>query len=86
MDAVITGAVAGVVLLGLWLAETRRHVDRKRLRNADWEQASGRPGLWTSGARCPFCRSGGGLLEVEADELWFECLACGRRHRRDTRG
>ena len=86
MEAVIAGVVAGAVLLGLWVTANRRHVRRRRVRGADWDRASGHPDLWTSAARCPFCRSGGGLLEMDGDELWFECLACGRRHHRETRG
>lgn len=86
METVIAQVVAAAVLLGLWVTATRRHVRRRRIRSADWEEASARPDLWTSAARCPRCGAGAGLLELEGDQLWYECLSCRKRHVRQTRG
>jgi hypothetical protein len=83
----IAGLVALLLVLGgLWIAGNARYRRRRRAEGADWEQAADRPDLWTSGARCPSCRSSGGLLELDGDQLWFECLSCGRRHPRQSRG
>lgn len=87
--SLVQTAVAGVLLvalLSLWLLATRRHRRRREGRAAEWQGADGRTALWTSGARCPHCGHHGGLLEVDDRELWFVCLACQRRHRREHRG
>lgn len=84
MDVLALGLVTGTALLLLWAGATRRQVRRREA--GDWEGAAARPELWTSSARCPQCGSGGGLLSVDGDVLWFACLSCGARHRRDTKG
>lgn len=91
-DARVDGVlvVVAVVLVlwlgGLWAAATRRHQRRRSGRDADWRGDGARPRLWTSQARCPHCSEVGGLLSEEGDQLWFACLACGRRHPRRSRG
>lgn len=84
MDTVLIVLGVGGLLLALWLAATRTHLRRRQVQSGEWDAAD-RPELWTSGARCPHCGAHGGLLEVEDEKLWFECLACGRRHQRQTR-
>lgn len=74
------------VLMALWLVANRRHRQRRGTSRSEWDDAGGRTGLWTSGARCPHCGERGGLLQVDDDELWFVCMACQRRHRREQRG
>jgi hypothetical protein len=86
VEGVAVGLGVGAVLTVLWVVSTRSHNRRRASRQADWEDAEVRPDLWTSAARCPHCRSAGGLLEQEGGELWFTCMACGRRHRREHAG
>lgn len=81
----MVAVVAAVVLLALWVSATRRHVGRRDQQLAEWEGGETAPRLWTSTASCPHCRAGGGLLSTEAGEVWFTCLACGQRHRRETK-
>jgi hypothetical protein len=84
-QAVLVGA--GTVLLAAsWIVANRRHVQRRDAQHADWGESGERPELWTSSARCPRCGSRGGLLALRGDEVEFECLACGDRHARQTRG
>jgi hypothetical protein len=85
VEPLVAGALAGVVLLVLWWGANRRHLRRREPQSADWDGAEGRPELWTSGARCPHCSATGGLLDDRDGELWFTCLACGQRHRREHR-
>ena len=76
----------GVVLLVWWFITTRRHVDRRAGATAEWSEAAERPDLWTSSASCVHCGADGGLLELVGDRVQFECLSCGRRSVRETRG
>ena len=85
LTSVVVSAAVLVALFALWWTATRRHLDRRQGRRREWDGAEGRSDLWTSGARCPSCGETGGLLEVESDELWFVCLSCRARHRRETR-
>lgn len=82
----VVAVVAVLGLGGLWAAATRRHRLRRASSDADWQGAEARPGVWTSQARCLRCGAGGGVLEADGDELWFTCLTCGDRHRRQERG
>lgn len=84
-EALVAGAGFGVALLALWLVSTRRHLRRRGARSAEWDGAGHRSALWTSSARCPHCRSAGGVLGVHDQQLWFTCLACGQRHQRQTK-
>jgi hypothetical protein len=86
MEPLFVGLLAGAALLVLWWSATRRHLRRREPQSADWVGAEDRPELWTSAARCPSCGAGGGLLDDRDDEVWFTCLACGQRHRREHRG
>jgi hypothetical protein len=79
-------AGAAVALLALWVSANRRHVARRTEQTRDWGGAGDRPDLWTSAARCPNCAESGGRLSMMGDELWFTCLACGQRHRREHKG
>jgi hypothetical protein len=83
---VVVGAIAvsSLALLWLWVAATRKHVQRRR--RGDWEGANGRPELWTSSARCPTCQHLGGVLEARGEELWFVCMSCQGRHKREAKG
>jgi hypothetical protein len=86
VDGMVLGLAVGGGLTALWVLHTRRHNRRRAGQRSDWADAEVRPDLWTSAARCPHCRAAGGLLEHEAGELWFTCMACGRRHRREHAG
>jgi hypothetical protein len=78
---------AALLLAAAWIASTRAYVRRRRASGADWSEATERPQLWTSSARCPDCGSRGGLLTVGAHGgADFECLSCGARHAREHRG
>ena len=81
--AIIVGV--GLGLLIWWYLANRRHVVRRERQTADWQDDTLRPDLWTSSAACVHCGASGGLLEVADDRVEFECLACGRRHVRETR-
>lgn len=83
---IVGAAVLLVVLMALWLVANRRHRRRRETSRSEWDDAGGRTDLWTSGARCPHCGQRGGLLEVHDDDLWFVCLSCRGRHRREQRG
>jgi hypothetical protein len=83
--ALLVGLI-GLVLVVVWLAANRRHVQRREQRSAEWDDDSGRVDLWTSSARCPRCDQRGGLLERSGDLLEYVCLACGDRHARQERG
>ncbi len=85
MQAAVVIALS-LVLLGWWVVASRRHAARREQQTADWQAGVQRPDLWTSSATCVHCGAQGGLLEVVDDALQFECLACGRRHARQTRG
>lgn len=85
MDGTLVAALAAAVLLALWVSATRRHIRRRDRQRADWEGEETAPRLWTSTAACPHCRAGGGLLSTEGGEVWFTCLSCGQRHRRETK-
>lgn len=86
MEGLVVAALVGAVLLALWAAATRRHIARRERQRADWEGGTDTgPRLWTSEAACPHCRAAGGVLSTESGEVWFTCLACGQRHRRDTK-
>ena len=85
MDPVAAvGLGGGVVLALVWAAANRDHLRRRHRRAEEWSGA--RPDLWTSAARCPECRAGGGLVEDTADGVRYTCLACGATHRRRSRG
>jgi hypothetical protein len=86
MEGVLAGASVGVLLLVLWWGATRRHLRRREPQMADWAGVEIRPELWTSSARCLTCGATGGVLDELDGELWFTCLACGQRHRREQRG
>lgn len=86
MEAVLVGGGTGLALLALWVAANRRHLARRAPGAREWEDADARPDLWTSAARCPACGRAGGLLSTVGDEVWFTCLACNQRHRREHRG
>lgn len=86
MDGLVLAAVAGVVLLALWAGATRRHISRRDRQRVDWDDETHTvPRLWTTEAACPDCRASGGVLSTESGEVWFTCLACGQRHRRETK-
>lgn len=86
MEGLVVAAVVGAVLLTLWAAATRRHIARRDRQHADWDDDTDTaPRLWTTEAACPRCRAAGGVLSTESGEVWFTCLACGQRHRRDTK-
>ncbi len=85
MESIVAAAVAGVLLLLLWLGANRRHVARRGGASREWDGSERRPDLWTSAARCPNCGESGGLLSDDGEEVWFSCLACGQRHRRQNR-
>lgn len=84
VDGVVLVAVAAV-LVALWWSATRRHVRRRAPERAEWDDDAGAPRLWTSTVACPACRAGGGLVSTEGGEVWFTCLSCGERHRRETK-
>ena len=84
LPAVVLGF--GVVLLVLWAVTNARHLARRERQTADWDGGEERPDLWTSSAACVHCGASGGLLELVGDDVTFSCLACGRRHVRETRG
>ncbi len=75
----------GLVLLLVWAVTNSRHVARRERQTADWEGGEERPDLWTSSAACVHCGAHGGLLELGGDDVTFSCLACGRRHVRESR-
>lgn len=83
MAPLLLAVSVGAVLLALWWGATRRHVHRRDLQSADWTGTSARPDLWTSSARCPNCGAAGGVLDAHDGELWFTCLSCRSRHRRE---
>lgn len=83
VDGVILAGVSAV-LVGLWWHATRRHAGRRGPQRAEWDDAHA-PRLWTSATACPSCRAGGGLVCTEGGEVWFTCLSCGDRHRRETK-
>lgn len=88
LDPVATATISVLLLsllFALWWSATRRHMRRREQHRREWENSEVRPELWTSAARCPHCERRGGLLEVDGDDLWFECLSCQRRHRRESR-
>lgn len=85
MEAIGAAVAAACVLGALWVAATRRHVRGRAVADTDWHGADRKPALWTSTARCVQCGSGDGLLEDAGGELWFMCLACGHRHRRERK-
>lgn len=82
---VLVGVLAAA-LIAAWVGALRAHLHRQRARASEWEGTGERPELWTSAARCANCGARGGLLDTDGDALWFECLACGHRARRRTRG
>jgi hypothetical protein len=82
----LVAAAAALALLALWIGATRRHLARRDGASGEWEGAEARPDLWTSSARCPSCGARGGLLSGSDGELWFSCLACNQRHRREHKG
>lgn len=84
MEGLLAAVAAAGVLAALWVSATRRHLERRDHRT-DWDDADTVPRLWTSTARCPHCRADGGVLSTAGDELWFTCLSCGQRHRRETK-
>ncbi len=86
MESVLAGGAAGALLLGLWLAANRRHATRRHGVDQDWADAEARPDLWTSALPCPDCGRTGGLMTTVGDDVWFTCLACNQRHRRQHRG
>lgn len=77
-------AVAAVMVVA-WVVASRRHLDRRERATAEWENTDGRPDLWTSEGACVHCGAAGGLVEIVGDDVVFACLACGRRHVRQTR-
>lgn len=85
MESVLAGAAAGALLLGLWVAANRRHLARRRGADQEWGDAQARPDLWTTGLACPQCGKTGGLMATDGDDVWFTCLACNQRHRRQHR-
>ena len=85
MEGILVAGGLGGVLLAVWLAANRREVRRADARDADWAEDGQAPRLWTSGARCPACQAAGGVLSAVDEGLWFTCLACGQRHRRETK-
>lgn len=86
MEGLVAAAVVALALVVLWVGATRRHIARRQRQRLDWEDGTDTvPRLWTSEAACPHCRAGGGVLSTDADEVWFTCLTCGQRHRRDTK-
>ncbi len=85
MESLIVAASLGGVLLAVWLAATRRELRRGSAPDAEWGNVTDAPRLWTSAARCPGCSASGGVLSKAGETLWFDCLACGQRHRRETK-
>jgi anaerobic selenocysteine-containing dehydrogenase len=84
VDPLVAAAAAGALLLALWVGANRRHAQRRSASAGEWEGE--RADLWTSAARCPSCAAPGGLLSRVDGELWYSCLACGQRHRREHQG
>lgn len=84
MEGLVAASIAGSVLLALWVGATRRHARRDAAARAEWEEATIAPRLWTAPSPCPDCRADGGVLSTEDGEVWFTCLACGQRRRRQT--
>ena len=85
MGTVLAVAV-GIALVALWALFIVRHNRRRSAQTADWDGSGAKPDLWTSSATCIHCGASGGFLELRGDAVEFECLSCGRRHARSTRG
>jgi hypothetical protein len=85
VEVAVLGGAAGLGLLVAWALSTRSHLRRRTPRDAEWDGTEQRPDLWTSAAPCPDCGARGGLLAEQDGAVWFTCLACGQRHRRDHR-
>lgn len=83
MEPVLAALVVGAVLLGMWWGASRRHAVRRESHSGEWEGSQDRPELWTSSARCPSCGASGGVLDMSDGELWFTCMRCRQRHRRE---
>jgi hypothetical protein len=87
VEVVLLAAAGAAALLALWIAANRRHLRRRSGASPEWSDAQERPDLWTSAARCPSCGRSGGVLSIGeepgAEGLWFTCLHCRQRHRRE---